>query len=37
MDNGVPEWLPPWWIDADRTPQRNKTHHIQRYLMAEAA
>jgi hypothetical protein len=34
---GVPEWLPPWWIDTDRTPQRNRTHHTTDYLHANAA
>ncbi len=37
MTNGVPEWLPPWWIDPDRTPQRNTTHHIADYLQTDAA
>ena len=23
ITDGVPEWLPPWWIDTDRTPQHN--------------
>jgi hypothetical protein len=33
ITDGVPHWLPPWWIDPDRTPQRNTTHHIARYLV----
>ncbi len=37
MTNGVPEWLPPWWIDPDRTPQRNTTHHIFDYFESDAA
>jgi hypothetical protein len=24
---GRPEWLPPPWLDPDRTPRRNTTHH----------
>ena len=37
LTNGVPEWLPPWWIDADRTPQHNHTHHITRFALPHAA
>ena len=22
-DHGLPEWLPPWWIDRARTPMIN--------------
>ena len=35
--NGIPHWSPPWWIDAERTPQRNTSHHITDYLHADAA
>jgi hypothetical protein len=24
--DGVPHWIPPAWIDADRTPIRNHAH-----------
>ena len=37
MTDGVPHWLPPWWIDQDRTPQRNSTHHVQRFVLPDAA
>ncbi len=37
MTDGVPEWLPPWWIDPDRKPQRNRTHLIADYPTAQAA
>ena len=32
ITNGLPEWLPPWWIDPDRTPQHNHAHHTTEYL-----
>jgi Domain of unknown function (DUF222)/HNH endonuclease len=28
MRDGLPEWIPPRWIDPTRTPRRNTTHHI---------
>jgi hypothetical protein len=37
MSNGVPHWLPPWWIDPNRKPQRNQTHHTTNHLHADAA
>ena len=37
ITDGVPEWLPPWWIDTDRTPQHNHTHHITRFVLPQAA
>ncbi len=37
ITNGIPEWLPPWWIDPDRKPQHNRTHHIADYFRAKAA
>ena len=27
MVGGRPEWLPPAWLDPQRTPRRNTTHH----------
>ena len=27
MTDGLPEWIPPPWLDSERTPQRNRTHH----------
>src|SRR3954451_20789891 len=27
IDNGVPLWTPPSWLDPDQTPRRNTTHH----------
>jgi hypothetical protein len=27
MTGGVPEWLPPPWLDPDRRPRRNTAHH----------
>lgn len=30
MDNGIPWWTPPPWID--QTPRRNNTHHLERLL-----
>jgi hypothetical protein len=32
ITNGVPAWLPPWWLDPARTPQHNRAHHIANYL-----
>ncbi|HEY2299819.1 MAG TPA: DUF222 domain-containing protein [Jatrophihabitans sp.] len=29
--NGVPEWLPPPWIDAQQTPRRNAAHHLPEF------
>jgi hypothetical protein len=26
MNDGVPEWLPPVWLDSARTPRTNTTH-----------
>jgi hypothetical protein len=37
ITNGIPEWLPPWWIDAHRQPQRNKAHHLTDYFLPDAA
>ena len=37
MTDGAPVWLPPWWIDDDRTPLRNTTHHIERFVLPTAA
>jgi Domain of unknown function (DUF222)/HNH endonuclease len=28
MRDGLPEWIPPRWIDQTQTPRRNTTHHI---------
>jgi len=27
MADGVPEWIPPPWLDHERRPQRNRAHH----------
>jgi hypothetical protein len=27
MVDGLPEWIPPRWIDPQQTPRRNITHH----------
>ena len=37
MTSGAPRWLPPSWIDEQRTPIRNSTHHIERFLIPDAA
>ena len=37
MTDGAPHWLPPRWIDQDRTPLRNTTHHIERFILPDAA
>ena len=37
MTDGVPLWLPPWWIDQQRTPLRNTTHHLERFIQPDAA
>jgi Domain of unknown function (DUF222) len=37
ISNGIPEWLPPWWIDPERKPQHNQAHHIADYLVPDAA
>ena len=37
LTSGVPLWLPPYWIDEQRTPLRNTTHHIERFLVPTAA
>jgi hypothetical protein len=26
MIDGIPNWIPPPWIDPDRTPRRNTMH-----------
>ncbi len=26
--DGMPEWIPPAWIDPDRKPMRNRAHHL---------
>jgi hypothetical protein len=28
MRDGVPHWIPPAWVDPDRTPRRNLVHHL---------
>jgi uncharacterized protein DUF222/HNH endonuclease len=28
MRDGLPEWIPPRWIDPSRAPRRNTTHHV---------
>ena len=37
MTDSIPERLPPWWIDEDRTPRRNTTHHLERFIPPDAA
>ena len=37
MTDGAPRWLPPSWIDEQRTPIRNTTHHLERFLIPSAA
>ena len=32
LNNGVPWWTPPTWIDPTRTPRRNHTRHLERLL-----
>jgi hypothetical protein len=28
MTDGVPEWIPPAWLDPERRPRRNTAHHL---------
>jgi hypothetical protein len=28
MNAGLPEWIPPPWLDPDRRPRRNTAHHL---------
>jgi hypothetical protein len=28
MRDGVPEWIPPRWLDPDQVPRRNTAHHL---------
>jgi Domain of unknown function (DUF222)/HNH endonuclease len=28
MQRGVPHWIPPRWVDRERTPRRNHAHHV---------
>jgi hypothetical protein len=28
MINGIPHFIPPWWLDHDQRPQRNSAHDI---------
>jgi hypothetical protein len=28
MRDGVPEWIPPPWLDPDQVPRRNTAHHL---------
>jgi hypothetical protein len=34
MAAGVPMWIPPPWVDPDRTPRRNTAHHLADYDFA---
>jgi hypothetical protein len=29
--DGMPEWIPPPWLDAQQRPRRNTAHHIARF------
>ncbi len=31
MTDGVPEWIPPAWLDAQRRPRRNTAHHLPEF------
>lgn len=31
MRDGVPEWIPPRWLDLDQRPRRNTAHHLPDY------
>ena len=31
-EDGIPEFIPPVWIDPDRTPRRNTSHHLTHIL-----
>jgi hypothetical protein len=33
--DGVPEWLPPAWLDAERKPRRNNAHHLTDFDFAD--
>jgi hypothetical protein len=28
MTNGIPEWIPPAWLDPHRRPRHNTTQHL---------
>jgi hypothetical protein len=29
--NGVPEWIPPPWLDPHEKPRRNTAHHLPEF------
>ena len=31
ITDGVPEWLPPPWLDPDQKPIRNTAHHLPEF------
>jgi hypothetical protein len=36
MVNGVPEWVPPRWVDPDQVPRRNTAHHLPEFDFSKA-
>jgi hypothetical protein len=34
MRAGVPEWIPPEWLDPLRRPVRNSAHHLPEFDFA---
>jgi len=35
LRGGVPEWLPPTWLDPERTPRRNTAHHLKEIVFRQ--
>lgn len=35
--DGVPEWIPPAWLDEQRRPRRNGAHHLPEFTFATAS
>jgi hypothetical protein len=37
MTDGVPEWIPPAWLDPLRRPRRNTAHHLAEFDFSTSA